>query len=241
MHSKDIKASEPLWSTLIGPDGEHHRIYHSNSLSGLTESTLAGIIYARDFVNLTGQRLMSHTGTRSLVRVVHGTHAGQVALVVEDNVQSATPENTQTLLTFTYEYCSFLAKHSLPVANPCCEFPCMNGGICTMTETGYFCDCPQGWTGQNCTSLASWTDVFHYYRTPSVKFEEWLCDSILMDVVNNIGILSEYFMKLAISSKLRNPIIPPPYSTSHPYRNLEALLNTSYYSRLLPPVPEGCP
>lgn len=32
----------------------------------------------------------------------------------------------------------------------CYSSPCQNGGICSATESGYYCDCPTGFQGQNC-------------------------------------------------------------------------------------------
>ena len=34
---------------------------------------------------------------------------------------------------------------------PACESsPCLNGGSCTNTDTGFTCDCAEGWRGDTC-------------------------------------------------------------------------------------------
>lgn len=45
------------------------------------------------------------------------------------------------------------------------------------------------------------------------------------------------------SPKVRSELIPSPptYNTKYGYLNWESYYNISYYTRLLPPVPEDCP
>ena len=45
------------------------------------------------------------------------------------------------------------------------------------------------------------------------------------------------------SLKVRSDLIPSPptYNTKYGYLNWESYYNVSYYTRLLPPVPEDCP
>lgn len=48
---------------------------------------------------------------------------------------------------------------------------------------------------------------------------------------------------LSPSPKVRSELIPSPptYNTKYGYLSWESYYNTSYYTRLLPPVPEDCP
>lgn len=48
---------------------------------------------------------------------------------------------------------------------------------------------------------------------------------------------------LSPSPKVRSDLIPSPptYNTKYGYLSWESYINISYYTRLLPPVPEDCP
>uniref|UniRef100_A0A8C2AYQ9 Sushi, von Willebrand factor type A, EGF and pentraxin domain-containing protein 1 n=1 Tax=Cyprinus carpio TaxID=7962 RepID=A0A8C2AYQ9_CYPCA len=48
--------------------------------------------------------------------------------------------------------------------NECASSPCQNGGVCKDLEGGYFCTCPQGFTGDNCE-----VDVDECYSTPCLN------------------------------------------------------------------------
>ncbi|KAM9858323.1 prostaglandin G/H synthase 1-like [Aulostomus maculatus] len=62
----------------------------------------------------------------------------------------------------------------------------------------------------------------------------------IWDLVNN-SFLQDIFMRLVLT--VRSDLIPSPptYNTKYGYLSWESFYNTSYYTRLLPPVPEDCP
>ncbi|XP_074495163.1 prostaglandin G/H synthase 1-like isoform X2 [Sebastes fasciatus] len=129
------------------------------------------------------------------------------------------------------------------VVNPCCYYPCQNSGVCVRFGTDrYECDCTRtGFYGENCTVPEFWsrvrltlkpnTDVAHYILTHFHWF--W-------DFVNN-SFLRSTFMKLVLT--VRSSLIPSPptYNSKYGYLNWESYYNLTYYTRILPPVPEDCP
>lgn len=50
-------------------------------------------------------------------------------------------------------------------------------------------------------------------------------------------------MTLTFIPKVRSGLIPSPptYNTKYGYINWESYSNISYYTRILPPIPEDCP
>ncbi|KAK5932108.1 hypothetical protein CgunFtcFv8_003840 [Champsocephalus gunnari] len=138
---------------------------------------------------------------------------------------------------------SSLCASDSSVVNPCCSYPCQNSGVCVRFGTEcYECDCTRtGFYGVNCTVPELWTRVrlmlkpkptaVHYFLTHFHWF--W-------DLVNN-SFLRDTFMRLVLT--VRSDLIPSPptYNTKYGYLSWESYSNMSYYTRLLPPVPEDCP
>lgn len=129
------------------------------------------------------------------------------------------------------------------VVNPCCYYPCQNSGVCVRFGIDdYKCDCTRtGFYGENCTVPEFWTrvrltlkpspSVVHYFLTHFQWFWYLINNSFLRDTI----------MRLVLT--VRSDLIPSPptYNTKYGYLNWESYYNISYYTRLLPPVPEGCP
>ncbi|XP_031173733.2 phosducin-like protein [Sander lucioperca] len=127
--------------------------------------------------------------------------------------------------------------------NPCCYFPCQHWGVCVRYgEDKYECDCTRtGYSGENCTVPEFWTrvrqlfkpspDVVHYTLTHF----HWLWDII------NYTFLRDVLMRLVLT--VRSTLIPnpPTFNSKYGYLSWESYHNLSYYTRLLPPVPEDCP
>ncbi|KAF7663450.1 hypothetical protein LDENG_00210520, partial [Lucifuga dentata] len=127
--------------------------------------------------------------------------------------------------------------------NPCCYFPCHNSGQCVRFDTDcYECDCTRtGFYGENCTIPEFWTriqlmlhpspDTVHYFLTHFHWF--W-------DFVNN-SFLQDTFMRVILTIRSHFIPSPPTYNSKYGYLSWEAYSNLSYYTRLLPPIPEDCP
>uniref|UniRef100_A0A8C5H0C7 Prostaglandin G/H synthase 1 n=1 Tax=Gouania willdenowi TaxID=441366 RepID=A0A8C5H0C7_GOUWI len=127
--------------------------------------------------------------------------------------------------------------------NPCCYFPCQHGGVCVRyAEDKYECDCTRtGYYGQNCTIPEFWTrvrgllkpspGVVHYILTHF----RWLWDII------NCSFLREVLMRLVLTVRSNLIPYPPTYNSKYGYLSWESYYNLSYYTRILPPVPEDCP
>ncbi|KAM9338027.1 prostaglandin G/H synthase 1-like [Symphorus nematophorus] len=131
---------------------------------------------------------------------------------------------------------------SSPV-NPCCYLPCQHWGVCVRYgEDKYECDCTRtGYYGENCTIPEFWTrvrqflkpspDVVHYILTHF----HWLWDII------NYTYLRDILMRVVLTARSDLIPSPPTFNSKYGYISWEAYYNLSYYTRLLPPVPEDCP
>uniref|UniRef100_UPI0037E79143 prostaglandin G/H synthase 1 n=1 Tax=Semicossyphus pulcher TaxID=241346 RepID=UPI0037E79143 len=129
------------------------------------------------------------------------------------------------------------------VVNPCCYYPCQNSGVCVRFGTDrYECDCTRtGFSGDNCTAPEFWTRVRLLLKpSPSVVHFILTHFQWFWDLVNN-SFLRDTIMRLVLT--VRSDLIPSPptYNTKYGYLNWESFYNISYYTRLLPPVPEDCP
>ncbi|XP_035999955.1 prostaglandin G/H synthase 1 isoform X1 [Fundulus heteroclitus] len=134
------------------------------------------------------------------------------------------------------------ASDSSPV-NPCCYYPCQNRGVCVRFGTdNYNCDCTHtGFYGENCTVPEFWTRI-RLMLKPSPSVIHFLLTHFqwFWSIINN-SFLRDTFMRIVLT--VRNELIPSPptYNTKYGYINWESYNNLSYYTRLLPPVPEDCP
>uniref|UniRef100_A0A8C8K5V3 Prostaglandin G/H synthase 1 n=1 Tax=Oncorhynchus tshawytscha TaxID=74940 RepID=A0A8C8K5V3_ONCTS len=127
--------------------------------------------------------------------------------------------------------------------NPCCYYPCQNWGVCLRFGTDrYECDCTRtGFYGQNCTIPEFWTrvylklkpspDVVHYILTHF----HWLWSLI------NRTFLRDWLMRVVLTVRANLIPSPPTFNSKYGYLSWESYSNVSYYTRILPPVPEGCP
>ncbi|XP_036955342.1 prostaglandin G/H synthase 1 isoform X3 [Acanthopagrus latus] len=129
------------------------------------------------------------------------------------------------------------------VVNPCCYYPCQNSGVCVRFGTdGYQCDCTRtGFYGDNCTVPEFWTRI-RLMLKPKPSTVHFILTHFqwFWDLVNN-SFLQDTFMRLVLT--VRSDLIPSPptYNTKYGYLAWESYYNISYYTRLLPPVPEDCP
>ncbi|XP_077441502.1 prostaglandin G/H synthase 1-like [Vanacampus margaritifer] len=127
--------------------------------------------------------------------------------------------------------------------NPCCYMPCQHWGVCVRyADDRYECDCTRtGYHGENCTVPEFWTrvrdllkpgpDTVHYILTHF----HWL-----WDVINNT-FLQDVLMRLVLTVRSNLIPSPPTYNSKYNYLSWESYYNLSYYTRILPPVPEDCP
>uniref|UniRef100_A0A8C9JIZ7 Prostaglandin G/H synthase 1 n=1 Tax=Panthera tigris altaica TaxID=74533 RepID=A0A8C9JIZ7_PANTA len=116
-----------------------------------------------------------------------------------------------------------------PQMNPCCYYPCQHQGICVRFGLDrYQCDCTRtGYSGPNCTIPELWTWLRNSLR-PSPAFLHFLLSQVvgwetMMPVRSNL-----------IPS-------PPTYNIAHDYISWESFSNMSYYTLILPSVPQDCP
>lgn len=126
--------------------------------------------------------------------------------------------------------------------DPCCGYPCENRGECMKdlsSSKGFTCDCAPGWSGVHCEQ-GTWSAWFTKTLGDPEK-AELMRGSNVMLVVNHIKPLARFVLHTIVSTLLDEGIAPPRWTTQHDYRTWETFSNQSYYSRLLPPVPLGCP
>uniref|UniRef100_A0A8C6UH45 Prostaglandin G/H synthase 1 n=1 Tax=Neogobius melanostomus TaxID=47308 RepID=A0A8C6UH45_9GOBI len=127
--------------------------------------------------------------------------------------------------------------------NLCCYYPCENSGVCVRFGTdGYQCDCTRtGFHGENCTVPEFWTWI-RLMLKPNPSFVHYLLTNFqwFWDLLNNT-FLRDIVMRFVLTSRSNLIPSPPTYNTKYGYLSWEAYYNLSYYTRLLPPVPEDCP
>jgi len=133
--------------------------------------------------------------------------------------------------------------------NPCCAWPCMNQGDCLNNGTftsksltsGYQCDCDEGWSGSNCQTPSNWGTYFPSLITANNLEYARNHFAPVWWIVNRVPFLARTVLKTIVHTLLREQIAPPRWSTVADYRTWQGLQDTTYYSRLLPPVPKDCP
>nr|ALG96664.1 cyclooxygenase [Arabella sp. JCH-2014] len=130
--------------------------------------------------------------------------------------------------------------------NPCCSFPCQNGGVCmTMGHDNYLCDCANtGYYGDYCETATFWQGLKNLLRPHPDTTNHLLTDpgyKWIWDVINNIPFLHSVLMRLIYLLRAEMVDSPAVYTSAHTYVTFEAAANTSYFMRGLPPVPTDCP
>ncbi|XP_075376256.1 prostaglandin G/H synthase 1 isoform X1 [Mycteria americana] len=127
--------------------------------------------------------------------------------------------------------------------NPCCYFPCQHQGVCVRVGLGgYECDCTRtGYFGANCTSPELWTRL-HNLLKPSPAFYHFILTHFkwFWDIINSTFI-RDTLMRLVLTVRANLIPSPPTFNSDYGYISWEAYANVSYYTRVLPPVPDNCP
>ncbi|XP_070759697.1 prostaglandin G/H synthase 1-like [Enoplosus armatus] len=129
------------------------------------------------------------------------------------------------------------------VVNPCCYYPCQNSGVCVRFGTDrYECDCTRtGFYGENCTVPEVWTGVGLMLKpSPSIIHFFLTHFHWFWNLVNN-SFLRDTLMKLVLTVRANLIPSPPTFNSKYGYLNWESYYNLTYYTRILPPVPEDCP
>eukprot|EP00075_Anas_platyrhynchos_P037460 XP_027326713.1 prostaglandin G/H synthase 1 isoform X1 [Anas platyrhynchos] len=127
--------------------------------------------------------------------------------------------------------------------NPCCYYPCQHQGVCVRVGLeGYECDCTRtGYFGTNCTSPELWTRL-HNLLKPSPAFYHFVLTHFrwFWDIINSTFI-RDTLMRLVLTVRANLIPSPPTFNSNYGYISWEAYANVSYYTRILPPVPDDCP
>lgn len=127
--------------------------------------------------------------------------------------------------------------------NPCCHYPCENWGVCMRIGLDdYECDCTRtGYYGKNCSIPEFWSRIHDFLR-PNPDVVNYILTHFkwLWDIVNATR-LRDWLMGVVLT--VRSDLIPnpPTYNTKYDYLNWEAYSNITFYTRILPPIPQDCP
>ncbi|KAA0716351.1 Prostaglandin G/H synthase 1 [Triplophysa tibetana] len=127
--------------------------------------------------------------------------------------------------------------------NPCCYYPCQNRGVCVRYELDrYECDCTRtGYYGENCTIPEFWSRVYRLLKpSPSVVHYILTHFQWLWAIINRT-ILRDWLMQKVLTVRSNLIPSPPTYNSRYDYLNWESYSNLTFYTRILPPVPENCP
>ncbi|XP_069841885.1 prostaglandin G/H synthase 1 [Dendropsophus ebraccatus] len=127
--------------------------------------------------------------------------------------------------------------------NPCCYYPCQHKGVCVRYELDqYECDCTRtGYYGRNCTIPELLTRIREFVR-PSPSFYHYILTRFkwFWDIINNTFI-RDTIVRLVLSVRSNLIPSPPTYNSAYGYISWEAYSNVSYFTRVLPPIPDDCP
>ncbi|KAM4664317.1 prostaglandin G/H synthase 1 [Discoglossus pictus] len=136
-----------------------------------------------------------------------------------------------------------LSFQTSSTVNPCCYFPCQHKGVCVRYEADtYECDCTHtGYYGTNCTIPELWPRIRDLLR-PSPSFYHYILTRYkwFWDIINNTFI-RDTIVRLVLTIRSNLIPSPPTYNSAYGYISWEAYSNVSYFTRVLPPVPDDCP
>ncbi|XP_069330727.1 prostaglandin G/H synthase 1 isoform X2 [Eulemur rufifrons] len=127
--------------------------------------------------------------------------------------------------------------------DPCCYYPCQHQGVCVRFGLdSYQCDCTRtGYSGPNCTVPELWTWLRNSLRPSPSFFHFILTHGRLFWEFVNATFIRDLLMRLVLTVRSKLIPSPPTYNVAHDYISWESFSNVSYYTRILPSVPEGCP
>ncbi|XP_053552115.1 prostaglandin G/H synthase 1 [Bombina bombina] len=136
-----------------------------------------------------------------------------------------------------------LSSQTSSTVNPCCYFPCQHKGVCVRYEADrYECDCTRtGYYGTNCTIPELWSRVRDLIR-PSPGFYHYILTRYkwFWDIINNTFI-RDIIVRLVLTVRSNLIPSPPTYNSAYDYISWESYSNVSYFTRVLPPIPDDCP
>ncbi|CAJ0938602.1 unnamed protein product [Ranitomeya imitator] len=116
-------------------------------------------------------------------------------------------------------------------------------GVCvTYALDQYECDCTRtGYYGRNCTIPELLTRIRDIVR-PSPSFYHYILTRYkwFWNIINNTFI-RDTIVRLVLTVRSNLIPSPPTYNSAYGYISWEAYANVSYFTRVLPPVPDGCP
>ncbi|TRY94615.1 hypothetical protein DNTS_001872 [Danionella cerebrum] len=148
-----------------------------------------------------------------------------------------------SILLLSLSWCFAEEGQISNIANPCCYYPCQNQGICVRYGLDkYECDCTRtGYYGENCTTPEFWTQVYRFLK-PSPDVIHYILTHFdwLWDIINRT-FLRDWLMRKVLTVRANLIPSPPTYNSRYDYLNWEAYSNITYYTRILPPVPQDCP
>ncbi|KAM4695994.1 prostaglandin G/H synthase 1 [Rhinophrynus dorsalis] len=127
--------------------------------------------------------------------------------------------------------------------NPCCYFPCQHKGVCVRFDIdSYECDCTRtGYYGTNCTIPELWTRIRELLR-PSPTFTHYVLTRFkwFWDIIN-ATFIRDVIVRLVLTVRSNLIPSPPTFNSAYGYISWEAYSNVSYFTRVLPPIPDDCP
>ncbi|XP_068230958.1 prostaglandin G/H synthase 2-like [Palaemon carinicauda] len=127
--------------------------------------------------------------------------------------------------------------------DPCCDYPCMNLGVCTSNEfNDYTCDCTgTGYYGIKCTIPEIGTLLSSFIPDAISAYGFLTSHDWFWNIVNkNHGLRDQVSARLYLSlSDFTDS--PPTFESDHTFITADAFFNDSLFTRSLPPVPIRCP
>ncbi|KAF5298626.1 hypothetical protein FQR65_LT09722 [Abscondita terminalis] len=128
--------------------------------------------------------------------------------------------------------------------NPCCGFPCQNGGVCFPTEKTFVCDCSDtGYFGKNCEkpTLGQLLKNMFGYQSTAITSGVTTSFPMMWRMINYFSLFRRMLNKNIYSLITDLGCVNFKWKSSFDFNLIDFYNNFLLCARSLPPTPKMCP